>query len=156
MDGQTFSLPPAPSTYTVLLDTGTTLSYIPEDQFAVLLAALNATGQTEAVEANDGTVIYEVPCALALAEGGIDFEFSGPAGNLAIQVPWAELVLPIPDANNFCPFGVTTDTQADTRGVYILGDTFIRSAYLLYNFDASTISLAQASYDPSPGQVIEI
>ncbi|KIW27138.1 uncharacterized protein PV07_06905 [Cladophialophora immunda] len=139
--GETYDVPNNQA-YTVLLDTGTTFTYLPKSQFAVIAGALGAELYDE--ESGD----YVVSCDYASDPGGIGFEFSGPGGDVVIPVPWPELILPdsgLPDG--VCWFGL--GPNPDGEGFYTLGDTFLRSTYVLFNYDTLTVGLAQASYDNS-------
>lgn len=152
--GQSVAVPSSKITYTAHLDTGTTLTYIPLDQFAALVEILNGTGEVEAGKLSSGDYWAALPCASAPSTGGMTFEFSGSAGSVAIKVPWSELL--IPEDNGYCDLGIASQDPSVAAGVYGFGDTFLRSAFVLYNFDTGTISLAQASYEASSDQIIEI
>lgn len=150
--GRQREIPATSPSYKVLLDTGSTLMSLPFDQVAALAEIVDFV---ESAEVDDG-IVFGVDCSLAQAAGGITFSFAGALGSTTIQVPWQELVLPIQGVTSECLFGIQAYKESVAEGVYILGDTFLRSAYTVFNFDANTISLAQASYDPSPGQIVEI
>lgn len=152
LNGQQQAITASSPSYRVLLDTGSTLTSLPVDQVAALSEIVTFIDSG----AGNGGTIYAVDCSLAENTGGIDFSFAGPMGSKTIHVPWQELVLPISGVTDECLFGIQSYDQSVAEGVYILGDTFLRSAYALFDFDASTISLAQASYDLSPGQIIEV
>lgn len=145
LDGKTYTVPPSSVYHTVLLDTGTAISRIPADQFAVINNILGLSVSSE-------EPFYTIPCAAATLSGGFDFIFSGPNGQVSLQVPWAELV--VPNGNGTCILGLAP--QATNIPVAILGDTVLRSAYLLYNFDAGTISIAQVNYARSAGHIISL
>jgi hypothetical protein len=114
---------------TVLLDSGTSVSKIPSDVFASLIQYFNLQAQSE----SDGSTEYFVDCNIATSEGYIDFGFSG----VTIQVPFSELALSV--GSGSCLFGLQP-------GDGILGDTFLRSAYVLYDLGNQQISLAQTVF----------
>lgn len=124
--------------YTVRIDTGTSISYIPEAQFNAISGAVKAqiigSGPT-----------YSVDCSLAQESDGVNFDFGGPKGKVTVSVPWAEMVVPSNDGS--CLFGLAPASNDDVNGVYVLGDTFIRSAYLVFDYDDLSIGIAQAKYD---------
>ncbi|KIX98127.1 uncharacterized protein Z520_06207 [Fonsecaea multimorphosa CBS 102226] len=146
--GETFSVP-SNQKYTVLLDTGTTLTYLPKSQFAAIADALAA----ELYDAEGG--LYAVSCDYASDPGGIGFEFANQAGDdLLIAVPWPEMILPDSGlADGVCMLGLSP--MPDGEGFYTLGDTFLRSAYVLFNYDTLTVGLAQASYDNSCSDCVQ-
>lgn len=128
--------------YTVLLDTGTTYSRLPESQFSVVVTALDAT------LADADSNIYTVSCDYATASGGLAYAFAGPNGQTTISVPWAQMIIfddSLPSGT--CVLGLVS--SPDNMGFYIFGDTFLRSAYVLYDYDNLQVGLAQASYDDS-------
>lgn len=124
-DGTTFN-----ATSTPVLDTGTTISFLPPnvaDYIASKFQDAEFTGQS-----------YSVSCD-SIPDGGITFEFDKGA---AVNVPYSSLV-----QNSF--FGCTLEighTLVAENGeqVNILGDNFLTSAYVVYDITDNEISLAQA------------
>lgn len=128
----------------VLLDSGTSLMYLPD---AVVNSLYSAYGTT--YNANAGAAI--VPCSLASQSGSVDFTFS----SLTISVPLSELVVDLQSgpSGSTCAFGIA---PAGNSGIAILGDTFLRSAYVVYDLQNNEISMAQATYTNSASDVVEI
>jgi hypothetical protein len=114
---------------TVILDSGTTITRVPSDVFA----SLNQYFNLQAESASDGSTTYYVDCNIASSEGTLDFGFSG----VTIQVPFSELALSTESGS--CMFGLLP-------GDGILGDTFLRSAYVVYDLGGKQISLAQTVF----------
>jgi hypothetical protein len=129
----------------VLLDSGTSKTYLPATQFDALANATFA--QPWSLQDAVGSSGYAVSCELAKQSGGLAFAFSGPHGHVTIQVPWKEVVYP--DSVLKSGWCVLAIGPADDPKECLFGDSFLRSAYVLYNYDAMTISLAQASYNNS-------
>ncbi|KAI5970423.1 SAP8 [Candida margitis] len=117
----------------VLLDSGTTLTFFPSD-FAAELA--NQVG-AELRQVGEGKTLYFIDCNTDTS-GSTTFSFGNGA---SISVPNSEYVYPNGDGT--CIWGI--QASRDT----ILGDNFLRHAYLLYNLDANTISIAQVKYTSS-------
>ncbi|KAL9105559.1 MAG: hypothetical protein Q9227_009303 [Pyrenula ochraceoflavens] len=150
MDGQdhsrTVSLP-APA----LLDSGSTLIYFPSD------IAMGIYNQVSAVFDDSQGIAY-VDCSLANTNQKLTLTFSSPA----IEVPINELVLPsdsfsdlpqsFDDGTPACPFGIAA-TSANTA---VLGDTFLRSAYVVYDLMNNEISLAQTNFNSTQDNIVEI
>ena len=137
----------------VLLDSGSTLMYLPNNIAKSIYNRVQA-----ATDSRSGSVIAYVPCALAHQEKTIDFTFSG----IRISVPFNELVLPsqwedgsslqFDDGTAACIFGISP--SGGTYGV--LGDTFLRSAYVVYDLDNHQISLAQTNFNSTTDNIKEI
>ncbi|KAF5023742.1 hypothetical protein F66182_4175 [Fusarium sp. NRRL 66182] len=136
----------------VVLDSGSTLTYLParaaEDIYDLVGAQYEEGDQTA-----------HVPCDLADDPGGLTFYFDGSA---QITVPLSELVLDVTDSRErqlsfdngeaACTFGIAP-AQSD---VSILGDTFLRSAYVVFDLENNEISLAQSNFDATESHVLEI
>lgn len=101
--------------------------------------------------------MYGVDCSVADWNGTLDFGFGG--GEAVIQVPFAELALPLgssphqnpsPGGISTCVFGLQP-TNA-TTGI-ILGDTFLRSAYVIYDLQAHQIAIAQTVFNSQDSDI---
>ncbi len=111
-----------------------------------------------APDPRSGSDIAYVPCALAHEEKTIDFIFSG----IQISVPFNEVVLPSPyadgsslqfeDGTAACVFGILPSGSSYS----VLGDTFLRSAYVVYDLDNNQISLAQTNFNSTTDNIKEI
>ena len=128
--GTTTTLSASDLSYPVTLDTGYTATVLPVDMFKYLYTLLGASGP-------DSNSNYFVPCELP--EGYLTFGF-GEGPEVLINVPFSELAVPV--GNDQCLFGFLPQDQV----VVSFGDTFLRSAYVNYDFDAGTIGLAQAAW----------
>jgi hypothetical protein len=136
----------------VLLDTGSSLTYLPASLVQDIYTAVGA------VYDSNISAAY-VPCALA-SDGtkSLDFTFT----SATISVEMNELVLDLvtstgqrPKFSNgaaACLFGIS---PAGT-GTNVLGDTFLRSAYVVYDLDNNYISLAQTRFNSTATKVLEI
>ncbi|TVY43409.1 Candidapepsin, partial [Lachnellula occidentalis] len=107
-------------------DSGSTLSQLPAALFNSLIAYF-----PDAVSQGGGA--YTVPCRYRNQAGTFDFGF----GNTTIHVPWHEWFW---FDGNSCWFGAQS-----TQSTFLLGDSFIRSAYVVYDQDNSNVLLAQAA-----------
>ncbi|KAL3957372.1 hypothetical protein ACCO45_007950 [Purpureocillium lilacinum] len=79
-----------------------------------------------------GSDLYQVPCDIGKSKGHVNFKF----GETLINVPYNDFIWQQPQ-NNLCVLGVTTD-----GGFPVLGDTFLRAAYVVYDWDNRNIHLA--------------
>jgi hypothetical protein len=138
-----------------LLDSGTTLSIIPAQLYEDLHSFF------EAQDDANGNAIVE--CAkLNDAKGTLDFQFGGSKGPV-IKVPFSEFALPaITTAGTWYQYddgtyACTLGMQPQTEGIpVILGDTFLRSAYVVYDLDNFEISLAQTVFNTTETEIVEI
>ena len=126
----------------VLLDSGTTYTYIPPKVYRSIAKEIGA-------QYISSTSV--VPCALRDYNGTLNFGFSG----FEIQIPFRELVIDAFDiygdpitfssGEDLCFFGVFPEEGRDHR--YVLGDTFLRGAYVVYDLDNAEISLANVKFN---------
>lgn len=126
-----------------LLDSGSSLMYLPDNVFNSVIKQLGAT-----YDANQGAAF--VPCSLANSGGTLDFTFSGPTISLAMN----ELVIEagVQRGQPVCILGIGP-TGGSTP---VLGDTFLRSAYVVYDLTSNEISLAQTNFNSSSDHILEI
>ncbi|RYP75186.1 hypothetical protein DL771_002511 [Monosporascus sp. 5C6A] len=146
----------------VILDSGTTLTYLPPRMTYNIYSALGAVDDTSY------TGLVYVDCEYLRNESGLtfDFQFGGRGGPL-VRVPvnevvldnvreYIELGLPIPPgmpfADDVCSLGIHPGDQ----GIYLLGDTFLRSAYVVYDLEHHEVAIAQANINSSRSNVLEI
>ncbi|KAI1163555.1 aspartic peptidase domain-containing protein [Nemania serpens] len=143
----------------VILDSGTTLTYLPPRVANRIYESFDAVDDTGV------TGLVYVSCDL-LSTGRdvtVDFQLGGPNGPL-IRVPVDEIVLDnvkgymglglaLPDLpfDDVCSFGIQS-----LSGIYLLGDTFLRSAYVVYDLSNKKIALAQANVKATETNVLEI
>lgn len=136
----------------VLLDSGATLTYLPDD---IVTEIYN---QVQAVYQSDVGAAY-VPCSVETSNATVDFDFSGQT----IRVPYDELFLNA-GTNNFGePLTFTNGEQACLFGIApaqggtnVLGDTFLRSAYVVYDLANNEISLAQTVFNSTSDNIQQI
>lgn len=135
----------------VLLDSGSSLTYLPNDMVEAIYDDVEAQYDTNQAAAY-------VPCSLQDETDTLDFVFSG----VKISVEMNELVLDLVTANGrrptfsngvtACLFGIAPAGS----GTNVLGDTFLRSAYVVYDIDNNEISLAQTNFNTTESNVQEI
>ncbi|RYP60819.1 hypothetical protein DL770_009924 [Monosporascus sp. CRB-9-2] len=147
----------------VILDSGTTLTYLPPRIAYNIYSALGAVDDTLY------TGLVYIDCTYLRNGSGLtfDFQFGGSSGPL-VRVPvnemvldnvreYIELGLPIPPGMPFadddvCSFGI----QPGDQGIYLLGDTFLRSAYVVYDLENHEVAMAQAHINNPGSNVLEI
>ncbi|RKU48482.1 hypothetical protein DL546_004468 [Coniochaeta pulveracea] len=129
-----------------VLDSGTTLSYLPLD------LAQQVWEEAGAIYASEVDLAL-IPCSRSTSGGHFAFQFAGQDGPI-IRVGMDELVLPLtsgqaPTFNSgpyagqeACEFGIQNIT-----GTYLLGDTFLRSAYVVYDLINNEVGIAATDFN---------
>jgi hypothetical protein len=139
----------------VVLDSGTTLSYLPDALVEEIYTQMDAT-----YSSSEGYAY--VPCdgGSSSSNDTVDFTFSGQT----IKVPFDELILgtaagsdgqslSFEDGKEACILGIA---PLGSSGTGILGDTFLRSAYVVYDLVNNEISLAQTIFNTTSSDIQEI
>ena len=143
-----------PKSVPVLLDSGSTLSYLPSSAATTIYSAVGA-------EYDDSQQLAFCSCNLANSSSSMSFSFGG--GQKVIAVNMQDMVLQGGvSRSQDCTFGIVP--QASNSGSsggssttsYTLGDSFIRNAYVVYDIDSNQISLAQTDKDATDSNVMEI
>lgn len=129
-----------PSNLTVVLDTGATLSYLPGNLAAAVAAEVGAY-----IFPGDESQTYVIDCGATKSDTAVEFKFEGGA---TIRVPMHEMVWELalePDSlpNGAPPVCVWGIQSGDQLGISLLGDTFLRSAYVVFDQDSNAIFMAQ-------------
>lgn len=138
----------------VTLDTGTTVSYLPAD---IAKAAWDEVG-AEYFHAADAAVI---PCSMANSTGYFSFQFGGASGP-RINVTMDELVVADDNSTDIydsgpnkgkaqCIFGIQNVTSDDS---FLLGDTFLRSAYVVHDMVNNRVGLAAANNNATKSNIV--
>ncbi|KAI9741821.1 MAG: hypothetical protein M1834_000207 [Cirrosporium novae-zelandiae] len=136
----------------VLLDSGTSLTYLPDAITEEIFDAVSA-------EYSSSVGAAYVLCSLAENNATIDFTFTEPT----ISVAMNELVLDagtsisgerltFDSGEDACLFGIAPAGSSTA----VLGDTFLRSAYVVYDIENDEISLAQTNFNSTTNNVKEI
>ncbi|QIX02455.1 hypothetical protein AMS68_007972 [Peltaster fructicola] len=127
----------------VLLDSGSSLMYLPDNLAQQAYTMFGAQYDQE-----EGLAIID--CSQQQNSTTLDFTFSGAT----IRVALSEMVI-VAGYNgreNVCILGIS---PAD-GSTAVLGDTFLRSAYVVYDLENNEISLAQTDFNSTSSNVLEI
>lgn len=127
-----------------ILDSGTTDTLLPDDIANAIFKGVGAATTQEL-----GNV---VPCKLADDDLTFAFTFGG-SGGPTINVPLSEFVVPIitesgraprfHNGEDACQFAI----EAAGQNPILFGDSFLRSAYVVYDLENQQIALAQTNFD---------
>ncbi|KAM0427846.1 hypothetical protein ACHAPT_007305 [Fusarium lateritium] len=82
---------------------------------------------------------YLVNCKVRDHQGGITFGFGDDDGEKIITVPFREFVL---TAQGICAVGLEPIKEGEQQ---VLGDSFLRAAYVIYDWDNENVHIAQAA-----------
>lgn len=150
----------------VLLDSGTTLTYVPTETYQTLL---NTFGLYDDYRYGPGTTLDHIN-ELKAKNAVVSYTFQGKK----IEVPVAQLFYPATDnwgnqlyvkqnGKNteywqFLIFDGSDGDQYDPPSeiAYIFGDSFLRSAYVVYDIGSDVIALGQADYNKKEGSIVPI
>ncbi|KAJ5475465.1 hypothetical protein N7539_007752 [Penicillium diatomitis] len=149
LTSKSFALP-------AVLDSGTTLTYVPQDLYDELASFANVVSyegsDTGFVDCND----------VNQYNGTLDFGFGGPNGPV-ISVLFSEMVFPFVDSmgtqqrfkngHPACSFGIA---PAPNNNQILFGDTFLRSAYVVYDLERKEIAIAKTNFNSQDSNVVEI
>lgn len=134
-----------------ILDSGTSLTLLPDDLAALVFQELGAS--------EDRVYGPVVPCSVGQATGSLSFGFGGSGGPV-IEVAIAELVLPLYDQNGKVPH-FSNGQAACTLGIepaqgrpVLFGDTFLRSAYVVYDLVNNRIGIAQSNFNAGSSKIV--
>ncbi|KAF8859938.1 acid protease, partial [Acephala macrosclerotiorum] len=143
----------------VILDSGTTLVYLPDVLVQDLVSRLDGA-------VDDSTGGIYVPCSMRDDNPKMTFNFGfGGSKGIVIQVPASELIFDLNGAfstggyapqvpfDNPCALALMGD--GGQGGPYILGDTFLRSAYVVYDLKNNLIALAQTNFNSTTSSIVE-
>jgi hypothetical protein len=140
----------------VILDSGTAFTIIPQDLLSEIVAYLGAV--------DDPTYSWIIRCDLGGMAGTLDYQFAGPTGPI-ISVPFHQLATPLINfrtgnpitdskGNAICRLGLSAPSQPNEP--LLFGDTFLRSAYVVYDIDDRQIGIAQTIFNVTSSNLVAI
>ena len=115
-----------------LLDSGTTITYLPSEIVALIAEEIGATY-------SEDSGFYELQCPDSDTEDYTDLVFD--FGGFHINAPLSDFLINL--GRNVCLLGIGPQDAEQA----ILGDVFLSNAYVVYDLENYEISLAQASYE---------
>ncbi|ORX54614.1 Asp-domain-containing protein [Hesseltinella vesiculosa] len=132
----------------LILDTGTTLTYLPT---AITQQLMNALTTKYKYDSSSG--VFVVDCSLQQSNASFVLAMSNtasPSANpVTLTVPVKSLVIPVTSSQ--CMFGVapmdSSSSSANSIGstMYLIGDSFLRSAYMVFDIGNNRVGLAAAN-----------
>ncbi|EGS19540.1 uncharacterized protein CTHT_0050140 [Thermochaetoides thermophila DSM 1495] len=165
-DGQeTVRLTSSDANIPVVLDSGTSFAYFPSTITKPLYDSLGAYDDTTS-EFGSGEVYVDCKYR-SQSDRYLSFQFNGADGPV-ISVPASEYILddlkpyiraglwPLPanlPFSDVCRMAIRTQNQSPP---YIVGDSFLRSAYVVYDLEYNRVGLAQANTNANGSNIVEI
>lgn len=132
-----------------ILDTGTTLTYLPSSVAADVIQAI-AGENNYALDRQSG--VYLVDCGVSQSPARFELHMpqSSRASNnpVKLSVPASELVIPVDTTSasnaSVCMFGIAPlgGTGAIGSNMYLIGDSVLRSAYMVFDMGQNRVGLA--------------
>jgi Eukaryotic aspartyl protease len=128
----------------ILLDSGTLLTYLESSLAKAIFTQVGAT-----YDSSEG-VAY-IPCTSQTSLTTIDFKFAG----LTISVPMSQMVISNPpdSDDDQCLFGVAIGNDPTS---YILGDTFLSTAYIVYDLTNYQVYMAKTDFNATKSNIVPI
>lgn len=163
----------------VILDSGTTLSYLPTsvlDDLYTQLTAYDDTASTGLVYVSCGVLALDMLFSFTFATN----HTANPTVTINVPVrdmvwdilgPYIDAGLRLPpqrelgfDPDDACMLGlhpidgdgITSGSGVDLSSLGLLGDTFLRSAYVVYDLDNKEVGIARANLNATGSNVVEI
>ncbi|QQK45490.1 putative aspartic-type endopeptidase opsB [Penicillium digitatum] len=130
----------------VLLDSGSSLTYLPDALVQEIYDDLGVSYEP------DSGIGY-IDCSMADEDIALSYTFSSPTINVSIK----ELIIDAGDlffrnGKRACIFGIVPAGSSTA----VLGDTFLRSAYVVYDLANNEISLASTNFNTTENDILEI
>ncbi|EPB81610.1 hypothetical protein HMPREF1544_11655 [Mucor circinelloides 1006PhL] len=136
------------TTSAFILDTGTTLTYLPSNIAKQVVEAF--AGQDYTIDAGSGAYIISCDAAKSTNQFEMKMGSSGNADPVVLSVPASQLVIPLDaktaEAASSCLFGIAPTSSSSVAGnLYLVGDSVLRSTYMVYDIGNNRIGIAAAT-----------
>ncbi|GAA5810878.1 hypothetical protein MFLAVUS_004306 [Mucor flavus] len=148
---------PKSSLQSYILDTGTTLTYVPAAIAKSIVMSVTANAKTTTFDAING--VYRVSCSLYKKTNiTVSFMISTSASTasttpITVTIPVSELVIPLddeltPETSQSCMFGIAPSPdglELSTTETWIIGEATLRSIYSVYDLKENRVGFAKLS-----------
>ncbi|KAK7208218.1 aspartic peptidase domain-containing protein [Myxozyma melibiosi] len=132
-----------------LIDSGTTFTYLPSD---IVDEVVNATGAIY----EPALGVYVQSCTLRELNVSVNFKFE----NVTIKTPIKDLYSPLTYSNGSAVvadgYELCQITMQPASSMVILGDTFLSSAYAVFDLDNNVIGLAQSKLNSTESDIVAV
>ncbi|KAK9491217.1 aspartic peptidase domain-containing protein [Lipomyces doorenjongii] len=132
--------------YTIL-DSGTSLGTFP---LPIITGIVDALGLSDAAQYQDQYAVYQVDCTLMTSDALVEFEFGGKASVVVTMDQFIQVLTTDAFGQDLCGIAMQASESLNPYSEsYIIGDTVLRSAYVVYDLENRMIGLAQTSFNSS-------
>lgn len=148
--GKETTLTPDGFAQSALLDSGTATTGLPNSVFEPIAKGLGAVGVDVSDNQDGSEIIYTVPCELRATNATLTYTFGGTDASASrVVVPLSQVIGNTGQEFNTSEFagpegGCDMGLEGPIGGVAILGDTFMRSAYMVFDLANNVVAMAQA------------
>lgn len=148
--GKKTALTPDGFAQSALLDSGTSTTGLPNSVFEPIARGLGAVGVDVSDNQDGSLIIYTVPCELKATNATLTYTFGGTDASASkVVVPLSQVIGNTGQDFNTSEFaspegGCDMGFEGPIGGVAILGDTFMRSAYMVFDLANNVVAMAQA------------
>lgn len=134
------------TTSAFILDTGTTLTYLPKSMADKVINAIAGSG-SYSVDSTSGT--YLVDCSVANANTQLELIMSDENKKpISLSVPASQLVIALDGqtaaTSKSCLFGIAP-LDSNSGNMYLVGDSVLRSAYMAFDMGSNKVGIAAAA-----------
>lgn len=148
--GKETAITPDGFAQSALLDSGTSITGLPNNIFESMARGLGAVAVDVSDNQDGSELIYTVPCELKATNATLTYTFGGTDASASkIVVPLSQVIGNTGQDFNASEFaspegGCDMGMEGPIGGVAILGDTFMRSAYVVFDLANKVVAMAQA------------
>ncbi|KAI8089826.1 aspartic peptidase domain-containing protein [Halteromyces radiatus] len=140
---------------TFILDTGTTLTYLPTTMAESIISSV--AGGSSGYQLDSSSQTYYIDCAKASSSASVVLQMSQSSqvssNPVTLSVPVSNLVIPLDastaDQARLCMFGIAPMQTSSSNGIgssmLLIGDSFLRSAYMVFDMGQNRVGLAAAN-----------
>jgi hypothetical protein len=132
-----------------IFDTGTTFTYFPTATAQNIFTSMTGSSPLT-IDASTGAYIVE--CSIGSTSSAV-FQLkllsskTSTANPIILNIPLSDLLIPVgtaSDGSTVCTFGIVPQDATVGSGLYIIGDSILRSFYTVYDMSAARIGIAPA------------
>ncbi|ELR07120.1 hypothetical protein VC83_02421 [Pseudogymnoascus destructans] len=148
----------------VILDSGTTHTLLPKAVVKSVIRGLGAYDFTSQI----GAILVDCGLRSQNPDFILGFQFGNSTTAPTINVNLSELILDFPSLDqaqvkdsfqswdSVCYLAMADSSTVTDHPIYLLGDAFLRSAYVVYDIDNDEIGIAQSNFNSETNKIVEI
>ncbi|KAK9235965.1 aspartic peptidase domain-containing protein [Lipomyces kononenkoae] len=142
------------STIYTILDSGTSLGTFP---LQILTGIVEGLGLADSAQYSRQYQFYQVDCSVMNSDALVVFEFGGKASIAVTMDQFIQVMSTDSFGDNVCGIALqASETLYSYSETFIVGDTILRSAYVVYDLQNYMIGLAQTSFNSSVTSLLSL